>query len=186
MKSTAKIALAAVPLLLIGSGVAYAAIPDSDDGEIHGCRQPVTGNLRVVDAEAGDSCHSSETELVWNQTGPQGPAGPAGPQGPQGETGATGPQGEAGATGPQGPAGPLASTYVKTVTGTGVSGQDFSADCNGGDKLLSAASRRDETFSNEQYAIFSYELNGSSEPIGANYRPGGGAPIKVLLVCFDL
>jgi hypothetical protein len=59
--------------------------------------------------------HPPELDIVYQNAGPQGPAGPqglqgpAGPQGPQGPAGATGPggpQGAAGATGSTGPAGP--------------------------------------------------------------------------------
>lgn len=51
----------------ISYGVASASIPDSDDGEIHACR--VTGdagNTRIIDKQAGASCHSYETEVVWD------------------------------------------------------------------------------------------------------------------------
>jgi hypothetical protein len=75
----------AAGLLLIG-GVAIAAIP-SADGTIHGCRKNSTGDLRVIDAEASQTCNGNETSLTWSQTGPQGPAGPAGPAGPPGSGG---------------------------------------------------------------------------------------------------
>lgn len=55
-----------VALLASGIGVAYAAIPDSTTGEITGCR--VTGdagNVRIIDKEAGKSCHAYETEVSW-------------------------------------------------------------------------------------------------------------------------
>lgn len=89
---------------LIGAAVAasvgsaaWATIPDGGDGVINGCYQKNEGSLRVIDADAGDSCRPSEIAIQWNQTGPQGSAGL------QGEPGATGPPGPAG---PQGPAGP--------------------------------------------------------------------------------
>jgi hypothetical protein len=75
--------LGAAAVLAVG-GVASAAIPDSDDQEIHGCYQKNQGQLRVIDAEAGDTCRPSEEPLTWNQEGPQGPAGPEGPTGPRG------------------------------------------------------------------------------------------------------
>jgi hypothetical protein len=71
--------VAFIALLVAGGGAAVAAIPDSDDGEIHGCystRPGSTGNLRVIDAQAGETCAKGETALVWNQQGPQGPPGP--------------------------------------------------------------------------------------------------------------
>lgn len=70
--------LAAVALLAVGA-VAGAAIPDSGDGEIHACYQQNQGQLRVIDAEAGQSCRPSEESLVWNQEGVQGETGPRGP-----------------------------------------------------------------------------------------------------------
>ena len=109
-----------VGLGVSASAVAMAAIPDAGSGVITGCRTN-NGALRLIDAEAGDSCRGPETEVSWNHTGPQGPqglqgpagdTGPAGPQGPAGDPGATGPQGpqgpagDPGATGPQGPQGP--------------------------------------------------------------------------------
>ena len=76
--------LAAAALLVLMAGVAVAAIPDSDDGEIHGCYQKNQGQLRVIDAQAGQACRPSEKPLVWNQEGVQGSTGPAGPTGPRG------------------------------------------------------------------------------------------------------
>ena len=70
-------------VLVIG-GVAGAAIPDSDDDEIHACYQKNQGQLRVIDAEEGAECRSSENPLVWNQAGPQGEPGPQGETGPRG------------------------------------------------------------------------------------------------------
>jgi Collagen triple helix repeat (20 copies) len=118
--------------VVLGVGVAYAAIPDAG-GVISGCFKTADGtdgakgDLRVVDAAGGETCKKNETALSWNQrgvqgakgetgaqgpAGPQGEPGPAGPQGEKGETGATGPvgpqgdQGEAGPLGPKGDAGP--------------------------------------------------------------------------------
>lgn len=73
-------------------GTALAAIPDAG-GVIHGCYLKVDGGLRVIDTEAGQTCRSAETELAWNQTGPQGPQGEPGPHGPKGPQGPEGPQG---------------------------------------------------------------------------------------------
>src|SRR5215207_212308 len=81
--------------LLATVGVGYAAIPSSD-GVIHACYNASSnpsGQLRVIDAEAGAKCGKNEKPLDFNQTGPQGPAGPAGPQGLVGSAGPTGSQG---------------------------------------------------------------------------------------------
>jgi hypothetical protein len=117
--------ITAVCLALLFGTVALAAIPGAG-GVITGCYSKKDGKLRVIDAQAvpAQICTAKETQLTWNQTGPQGPqgvpgatgaTGPAGPQGPKGDTGATGPQGlpglagpagSTGATGAAGPAGP--------------------------------------------------------------------------------
>lgn len=65
--------------LLVAGGVAGAAIPDSDDSEIHACYQKNQGQLRVIDAQEGGTCRESELSLVFNQQGPQGDTGPRGP-----------------------------------------------------------------------------------------------------------
>jgi hypothetical protein len=71
---------------------------------IHSCYNASSnpsGQLRVIDVEAGAKCAKNEKALNFNQRGPQGdagPAGPAGPQGPKGDTGPAGPQGPAGAS----------------------------------------------------------------------------------------
>jgi YVTN family beta-propeller protein len=49
--------------------------------------------------------HPAELDIVFVNSGAQGPAGPQGLQGPQGAQGAQGAQGPMGLTGPQGPAG---------------------------------------------------------------------------------
>lgn len=69
--------LAAVVVAMLAvftaAGIAYAAIPDSG-GVIHGCYDKKTGNLRVVDADAGGACVANEKEINWNHTGPAGTA----------------------------------------------------------------------------------------------------------------
>jgi hypothetical protein len=65
--------------LLAVAAVAGAAIPDSDDGRIHGCYQKNQGQLRVIDAQAGQTCRPSEKSLAWNEQGVQGETGPRGP-----------------------------------------------------------------------------------------------------------
>src|SRR5919106_118027 len=68
-------ALVAVVLGAVG-GYAYASIPGGD-GVIDGCYGKITGNLRVIDADAGGACLANERPLSWNQVGPQGPPGPS-------------------------------------------------------------------------------------------------------------
>lgn len=103
--------VSAASALVVAGGIAYAGIP-SADGTITACFTKSGGALRVIDAEAGQTCAKNEIQLQWSKQGvpgpqgPQGPAGPAGPAGPQGETGPAGPEGPAGPAGPAGPQGP--------------------------------------------------------------------------------
>ena len=94
------------------------AIPDAN-GVIHACSNQASGNLRLIDTEAGETCGNNELPLSWlavgapGATGPPGPpgqagpAGPEGPAGPQGPIGAQGPAGPQGAIGPEGPQGAM-------------------------------------------------------------------------------
>lgn len=52
--------------LVLGGRIAYASIPDSN-GVVHGCYQKNSGDLRVIDTNAGGGCASSENPLSWNQ-----------------------------------------------------------------------------------------------------------------------
>ena len=87
-------------------GTAYAAIPNSSTGVITGCYPTLLGNLRVIDAQAGQRCNLLEKQLIWNQAGAPGPkgdpgaTGPAGAVGPPGSSGVPGPKADQGATGP--------------------------------------------------------------------------------------
>jgi hypothetical protein len=97
--------------LCVSGGVALATIPSST-GVISGCyvKDGLTGagKVRVIDAQAGKTCNSTENPLSWNKQGPRGPqglTGPAGPTGPVGPVGPPGPQGAQGLQGFQGPAG---------------------------------------------------------------------------------
>ena len=96
------------------TGIGWAAIP-SGDGVIHSCYNASSnpsGQLRVIDAEAGAKCAKNEKALDFNQRGSKGDTGPQGAQGPQGAPGndgapgADGRDGVNGAPGPAGPAGP--------------------------------------------------------------------------------
>lgn len=70
------LAVASVALIVSLAGVAYATIPGGD-GVIHSCYANDTGAIRVIDQDQGQACDpNTETALDFNQTGPQGPAGP--------------------------------------------------------------------------------------------------------------
>ncbi len=106
--SRTSVIVGTVVLTLAAGGTAYAAIPNSTTGVITGCYPTLLGNLRVIDAQAGQRCNLLEKQLTWNQagvpgpTGGTGPTGPAGPAGPAGSAGALGPVGPQGVPGPAG------------------------------------------------------------------------------------
>jgi hypothetical protein len=85
--------LAVIALVLLLVTVSPRAA--TDPTVLEACVNPGNGGMRLVGAST--TCHSNETRVQWNVTGPAGPAGPAGPQGP------IGPQGPAGPAGPAGP-----------------------------------------------------------------------------------
>ena len=84
-------------LLSVGTLLIRATIPASN-GVIYACYIPSNGNLRVID-NAVETCKTNETQLTWNQPGPQGPQGPQGPAGVQGPQGLQGPPGTNGVSG---------------------------------------------------------------------------------------
>jgi hypothetical protein len=111
----ARLGLAAA-LLLAASGTALAAIP-ALGGTITACYRTDGGQLRVINAEAGQTCRRGEKTLTWGQAGPkgdkgdpgapgapgaQGPQGAVGPAGAQGAPGNNGAPGAPGAAGPKG------------------------------------------------------------------------------------
>jgi hypothetical protein len=77
----AVVALTIVGALLVAGGIAYATIPDGG-GVIHACYQKNQGALRVIDTDKAQTCSSSESPLIWSQTGQPGQQGPPGPTGP--------------------------------------------------------------------------------------------------------
>jgi len=93
-------------------------------------------NASFNSKENANASHPAELDIVFVNSGPQGPSGPqglqgaTGPQGPIGLTGATGPQGPQGATGsqgttgaqgPQGVSGPAGPQGAAGTNGTGFS-----------------------------------------------------------------
>lgn len=61
---------------------AFASPPAST---IHACYNDTNGSLRRVNSPA--DCHTHETAISWNASGPAGPTGPPGPPGPAGPAG---------------------------------------------------------------------------------------------------
>ena len=129
--------LAIVATALFG-GIAFGSIPGSN-GVISGCYKSSGGGppaaqgvIRVIDAEASESCLSGETALNWNQTGPQGP---------QGQTGATGSQGSAGIDGQDGVSGYEVVTSSTVNLGPGE--EEFvSVVCSSSKKVLGGGFER--------------------------------------------
>ena len=71
------ISLAALAVAIAAiAGVGYAAIPGSN-GVISACKDS-KGALKVIDAEAGQTCNANQQPLSWNQEGPAGPQGAPG------------------------------------------------------------------------------------------------------------
>lgn len=128
-----------VALAAGGAGIAAGAIPNSS-AKIDGCFLKLTGSLRVIDKEAGQSCLSRlETPLSWNAAGPQGPPGA------KGEPGIAGPQGNAGAQGEPGQKGEPGSiaalqTYLRSHTSEPIAPGDrgnAAVACDPGDLAIS-------------------------------------------------
>lgn len=129
-KTAIGIAVGAIALAGLGTGVAHAAIPDSS-GVIHGCYKPTSDGhnapLGVIDtALSNGSCPAGDTTVTWNQVGPQGPAG------------ATGTAGATGATGPAGPAGISNYQLIQQSEPSGCSGGTFYLSIPSGTQVIGA------------------------------------------------
>lgn len=87
-QSASRLVLAAVALLVVAAGVAYATAAAMSGGDtvILACQNQTNGLLRVV-TDPND-CRSGETAISWNQVGPQGLPGEPGPKGEPGPAGA--------------------------------------------------------------------------------------------------
>jgi len=129
LQSKRAIALVVTASLSLGALTAFATQGYPfvySDGTIHMCVWTNPGDSHTVHLLAENesaACGDGKTEVIFNQEGPEGPAGLAGATGPAGPAGATGPAGPAGAQGPQGnpgPQGPAGVTNVLAVhRGTG-------------------------------------------------------------------
>ena len=113
-------------LMAATSGVAVAttaltsAFTDSQ-GQLHSCVSKL-GTVRLIDTSLPATsplqhCNATlETEVRWNQVGPQGKQGSTGPAGADG---AQGPKGDSGDQGPAGPKGDKGDTGLQGPAGTG-------------------------------------------------------------------
>lgn len=132
--------------LVTGTGVAVAAIPSTSSGSFNACVNKSTGNVRIIDYQAGKRCTSSELSTGWSKgyryragwvsstayavldvvtyngssylakAGSKGKAPSANPK-IWGLLAAAGATGATGATGPQGPQGPQGPTGATGATG---------------------------------------------------------------------
>ena len=70
-KSLKLVAIAAGASLAVAGALttAIAAIPDSNSGVITGCYANSNGALRIIDAQSGASCLSSEHRITWPSKG---------------------------------------------------------------------------------------------------------------------
>jgi hypothetical protein len=68
-----RVALAVAAIVIGIAGVSYAAIP-ATNGTISACKDN-KGGLKVIDAEAGQTCAGNQQLLTWNQQGQAGAPG---------------------------------------------------------------------------------------------------------------
>jgi len=54
-------------MTIAGGGVALASIPSSSTAKFTGCVAKQGGALRVIDAQAGKKCKSSEKKITWSK-----------------------------------------------------------------------------------------------------------------------
>jgi hypothetical protein len=168
-----------VGLLITITGLAWASVPAAN-GVVTGCYDGKSGALRIIDAEAGQTCSSREKQITWNQTGPVGPQGRPGPTGVPGLPGPQGVQGETGLQGPQGVPGPTGVPGVPGPQGPqgapGISGYE----------IVTARSTFD--FIGDKFAIVSCPAGkvvlggGYDGPIGSFSDPNRIAPPVVVKV----
>ena len=93
-------------VVAIGTGVAYAAIPDSNN-VFTACMLKNVGTIRLIDPSLPASsplshCSSLEVQVRWNQQGQQGQQGQPGTPGKDGKDGVNGTNGAPGAPGAPG------------------------------------------------------------------------------------
>src|SRR3954447_22129201 len=126
VRRSRRVVLAALAVLAVSGGIAWAAIPDAD-GVFTACIA-ADGSVRMIDPSLDGTaghCVGGENRVSWNKKGiegPKGPTGATGPQGPRGAQGAPGPAGgppgPQGETGPQGPKGDTGATGAKGDAGS--------------------------------------------------------------------
>src|ERR1041384_6911570 len=82
IKLTRRSVIAGISVIACAVVVPIAMRAASSAGTLEACINPGNGNMRLVDSST--ACHSNESRVSWNITGPQGPQGDPGPAGPPG------------------------------------------------------------------------------------------------------
>jgi hypothetical protein len=122
LSSSIALALAATGLLA-AQAAGHARIAETP-GELWGCFNEATGNLRLIGPDF--PCRHGEARVHWDiaaKIGPKGVTGATGPAGAVGPTGATGPSGSgSGVGGVTGATGAAGATGATGATGAGVTG----------------------------------------------------------------
>lgn len=54
-----------VAIGLVASTITFAAIPNSSTGQVEACRTILTGAIRIIDSQAGQTCTILESGLLW-------------------------------------------------------------------------------------------------------------------------
>lgn len=65
-RGTALFGAGALAGATLAGGIAYAAIPASNTGNITACVLRTTGATRIIDYQAGRRCHATERTVTWN------------------------------------------------------------------------------------------------------------------------
>ena len=170
-----KVLLPTVAALGGGAAVAVGSIPGSN-GKISGCYATSTDNsyeqpgvLRIIDADAGQTCSTGEALISWNQ---QGPAGSPGPTGSQGPAGGQGPQG------PAGPQGPSGAVVVQSGPGVDVV-MTLSQQNNLGQLGLAPVGETQDSTGNQSFSLASFSLGATSTTsIGSSTQGAGAGKLK--------
>jgi hypothetical protein len=140
-----RVLVAALAVMGLMAGIAYASIPDSG-GTFYACVLNNVGTIRLIDTSKSGllgHCSNIETRVSWNA---QGQPGPAGVPGAKGDPGAPGPKGDTGGVGPAGAAGAKGDTGATGAKGdTGGVGAAGAAGAKGDTGATGAAGAKGDT-----------------------------------------
>lgn len=91
-RPTPDTAIAMLALAVAAGGGGYAVAAVTAGPQVFACLDAATGQPTKIATAGG--CSPGQTQLAWDQSGPQGPQGPPGQQGAQGVQGPAGPAGK--------------------------------------------------------------------------------------------